>query len=124
MKKITRLFILTLALLMVLPIAISASVPYATYTYSGQGLILSSPDAYVPDVVVDSAYMGLPKSLGNDLRDLFVAPDGRIEVKWERTSENEISLNLTIPENMTYDLALSDGWTVKGNNGGSYVIVK
>jgi len=80
MKKITRLFILTLALLMVLPIAISASVPYATYTYSGQGLILSSPDAYVPDVVVDSAYMGLPKSLGNDLRDLFVAPDGRIYI--------------------------------------------
>ena len=53
-----------------------------------------------------------------------VAPDGKIEVKWERIGENEISLNLTIPENMTYDLTLSDGWTVKENNGGSYVIVK
>ncbi|MBR5252709.1 MAG: YIP1 family protein [Clostridia bacterium] len=80
MNKIKRLFILALALLMVLPIAVSASVPYATYTYSGQGLILSSPDAYVPDVVVDSEYMGLPKGLGNDLRDLFVAPDGRIYI--------------------------------------------
>ncbi len=80
MKKITRLFILALALLMVLPIAVSASVPYATYTYSGQGQILSSPSAYVPDVVVDSDYMGLPKGLGNDVRDLFVAPDGRIYI--------------------------------------------
>ncbi len=80
MNKIKRLFILALALLMVLPIAVSASVPYATYTYSGQGLILASPDAYVPDVVVDSQYMGLPKGLGNDVRDLFVAPDGRIYI--------------------------------------------
>ena len=80
MNKIKRLFILALALLMVLPIAVSASVPYATYTYSGQGLILASPDAYVPDVVVDSQYMGLPKGLGNDVRDMFVAPDGRIYI--------------------------------------------
>ncbi|MBP3379145.1 MAG: YIP1 family protein [Clostridia bacterium] len=80
MKKISRIFILALALLMVLPIAVSASVPYATYTYSGRGQVLASPGAYVPDVVVDSEYMGLPKGLGNDVRDLFVAPDGKIYI--------------------------------------------
>ncbi len=80
MKKISRIFILALALLMVLPLAVSASVPYATYTYSGQGQVLSSPGAYVPDIVVDSEYMGLPKGLGNDVRDLFVAPDGKIYI--------------------------------------------
>ena len=53
-----------------------------------------------------------------------VAPDGKIEVKWERIGENQITLNLTIPENMTYDLTLSDGWTVKEQNGTVYTVVK
>ena len=80
MKKLSKILILTLALLMVLPIAVSASVPYATYTYSSQGLVLSSPDAYVPDTIIDAEVMGSTAGLGSDVRDLFVANDGKIYV--------------------------------------------
>ncbi|MBO5312390.1 MAG: YIP1 family protein [Clostridia bacterium] len=48
MKKITRVFVLVFALLMLLPLGVSAVIPYSTYTYSIDGLVLDSPDAYVP----------------------------------------------------------------------------
>lgn len=64
-------------LLTVLPTIISASTPYATYTYSSQGEVLSSPDAYVPDFVIDGAYMNYTGSL-SDMRDMFVGPDEKI----------------------------------------------
>ena len=80
MKKLSKILILTLALLMVLPTAIFASVPYATYTYSSTGQILSSPDAYVPDTIIDGKVMGSTAGLGADVRDLFVSPDGKIFV--------------------------------------------
>ena len=80
MKKLSKILIFTLALLMVLPIAVSASVPYATYTYSSQGLVLSSPDAYVPDTIIDGEVMGSTAGLGSDVRDLFVAPNEKIFV--------------------------------------------
>ena len=53
-----------------------------------------------------------------------IAPDGRIEVKWVRVSENEITLTLTVPDAMTFDLALTDGWRVAENNGNTYKLVK
>lgn len=53
-----------------------------------------------------------------------VAPDGRIEVKWERTGENEIALTLTVPDEMSFDLTLDDGWTVSEQNGNVYKLVR
>ena len=80
MKKLSSAIAITLILLMILPVATLANVPYATYTYSSRGQILSSPDAYVPDMVVDSAYMGLAYELSSDMRDLFVGPDEKVYI--------------------------------------------
>ncbi|MBO5261878.1 MAG: YIP1 family protein [Clostridia bacterium] len=64
-KKITRIFVLVCALMMLLPISAFAAIPYSTYTYSIDGLVLDSPDAYVPSG--SGAYnftaMGLDKDL-------------------------------------------------------------
>ncbi len=64
-KKITRIFVFVCALMMLLPLGAFAAIPYSTYTYSIDGLVLDSPDAYVPDG--SSAYtftkMGLDKDL-------------------------------------------------------------
>ena len=66
-KKITRVFVFVCALLMLLPLSAFATIPYSTYTYSIDGLVLDSPDAYVPDG--SSAYtftkMGLDKDLNS-----------------------------------------------------------
>ena len=64
---------------MMLPSIVSAATPYATYTYSAQGQVLTSPAAYVPDIVVDAAYMGLNGTI-DDPRDLFVGPDERVYI--------------------------------------------
>ena len=77
MKKITRVLFLVLAVVMILPTVISAAPPYATYTYSSTGQVLTSPSAYVPDTVVDSAYIGLTTAF-DDPRDLFVGPDEKV----------------------------------------------
>ncbi len=63
---------------MMLPQAISAATPYATYTYSSEGDVLTSPAAYVPDMVVDAEYMGVDSI--DDPRDLFVGPDDRVYI--------------------------------------------
>ena len=47
-NKIVRIFVLVCALMMLLPMVASAAIPYSTYTYSIDGLVLDSPDAYVP----------------------------------------------------------------------------
>ena len=57
MKKIAKILVFVMMLLMVLPMAVSAIVPYETYTYDIDGLSVPSPHAYVPEVYVDSAYM-------------------------------------------------------------------
>ena len=64
---------------MILPSVVSAATPYATYTYSAQGQVLTSPAAYVPDTVVDAAYMGINGTI-DDPRDLFVGPDERVYI--------------------------------------------
>ena len=80
MKKLVRILLIMLALLMFLPQSVLAAADaYATYTYSSLGLVLTSPQAYVPDTVVDSAYMGLTTEL-KDPRDLFVGPDEKIYI--------------------------------------------
>ena len=45
---------------MLAPVASAASA-YSTYTYSSDMYVLDSPDAYVPDTVVDADYMGIEK---------------------------------------------------------------
>lgn len=64
-KKMIRIFVLVCALIMLLPLSTFAAIPYSTYTYSIDGLVLDSPDAYVPSG--SGAYtftkMGLDKDL-------------------------------------------------------------
>ena len=80
-KKITRVFVFACALLMLLPLGAFAAIPYSTYTYSIDGLVLDSPDAYVPDG--SSAYtftkMGLDKDL-NAPSDIEADDDGNIYI--------------------------------------------
>ena len=78
MKKIFKSILFSvLAALTILPTAIAASTPYATYTYSSDGLVLVSPAAYVPDSVITSSSMGLEVAF-DDPRDLFVGPDQKL----------------------------------------------
>jgi tetratricopeptide (TPR) repeat protein len=79
MKKFIRVLLIALCVVMVLPTAVCASVPYATYTYSSEGEVLTSPAAYVPDTVVDSTYMGLKTAI-DDPRDLYVGPDEKVYI--------------------------------------------
>ena len=59
MKRIVRIAVFALMLLMLLPTVLNATVPYSTYTYSIDGDVLDSPDAYVPQQQVDSISLGL-----------------------------------------------------------------
>ena len=58
MKKILSALLLTVLVAAALVIPASASSAYTTYTYSADGYQLESPDAYVPETVVDSSYIG------------------------------------------------------------------
>ncbi|MBQ7940000.1 MAG: YIP1 family protein [Clostridia bacterium] len=77
MKRLSQVLLTVLALLMMLTTVVGAAAPYATYTYSSTKFVLNSPEAYVPDMVVNSSYMGLTKAL-DDPRDLFVGPDENV----------------------------------------------
>jgi len=89
MKKTVKILLVTMALLFVLPVAVSAAAPYTTYTYSSTGFVLYSPDAYVPDQVVDAAYIGQDRN-GNsvtieDPRDLQTRTETSISWTESRT---------------------------------------
>lgn len=90
MKKLKTMLIMGLTLLMLLPAAVNAA-PYKTYTYSPEKEFLTSPDVYVPDVYVDSKYIGLETPFDNP-RDLFVAPDEKVYIA---DAENNRILVLT-----------------------------
>lgn len=77
MKRLSQVLLTVLALLMMLTTVVGAAAPYATYTYSSTKFVLNSPETYVPDMVVNSNYMGLSKAL-DDPRDLFVGPDENV----------------------------------------------
>ncbi len=79
MKKLYKVLLIAVAVFMILPSVVSAATPYATYTYSAQGQVLTSPAAYVPDTVVDAAYMGINGTI-DDPRDLFVGPDEKVYI--------------------------------------------
>ena len=59
MKKTISILAIVLVLITVLALPAAAASPYYTYTYSINGAALRSPDAYVPDKEINSAYMGL-----------------------------------------------------------------
>lgn len=79
MKKLYRVLLIVFALVMVLSPVVSAATPYATYTYSASGTVLTSPAAYVPDIVIDASYMGISGTI-DDPRDLFVGPDEKVYI--------------------------------------------
>ena len=79
MKKAISIIAIVIVLITVLALPLSAATPYYTYTYSINGKDLRSPDAYVPDKEITSAYMGLTdpikmKSLYPDLNETEVYP--------------------------------------------------
>ena len=61
MKRLKRITVFVMMLLMLLPTVAMAATPYSTYTYSIDGELLNSPDAYVPDVRIDYKTLGLDK---------------------------------------------------------------
>ncbi|MBQ7353253.1 MAG: YIP1 family protein [Clostridia bacterium] len=65
MKKIIKVLSICFVLLMLLPVVCSAATPYSTYTYSINGTVLESPDAYVPygEGAVNSATLGLEQRM-------------------------------------------------------------
>lgn len=75
MKKALSAILMVCCLLMVFSTAVSAAAPYQTYTYSSTGFVLTSPDAYVPDSIVDASTSGA--NFG-DLRDIVVADNGYV----------------------------------------------
>ncbi|MBR0302887.1 MAG: hypothetical protein IJQ80_03470, partial [Clostridia bacterium] len=61
MKKALRITVLLVIIATMLAPVASAASAYSTYTYSSDMYVLDSPDAYVPDTVVDADYMGIEK---------------------------------------------------------------
>lgn len=82
MKKIFKILLTATMLVMVLCTVASAAAPYATYIYSSNGFVMESPDAYVPDVVVDADYIASDSSNANvtigGARDIAVGQDGKV----------------------------------------------
>ena len=66
MKKIISIIAVVLLLATAFTIPVGAK-SYQTYTYSNDGYALYSPDAYVPEILVDSTYIG-KEALGTDLK--------------------------------------------------------
>jgi len=67
-----------MALVMLMTTVVSAA-PYTTYTYSSTGFVLNSPDAYTPDIVVDSEYIGGNVQLASPA-DVAIGPDKKVYV--------------------------------------------
>ena len=81
MKKIISIIAVVLLLATVFAVPAAAK-SYQTYTYSKDGFALNSPDAYVPEILVDSTYIG-KDALGADLKnpsDLEVDDQGNVYI--------------------------------------------
>ncbi len=79
MKKAIRILVLAILAAMMLTTVSSATSAYTTYTYSSDGFVLNSPDAYVPDTIMDSGTMGLPDALGTPT-DIFADKAGNVYI--------------------------------------------
>ena len=88
MKKFTSILCLLFVFVMILSIPISAAQSYQTYTYSIDGKVLYSPDAYTPQKNVNSDTMNLgelglksPKDITVDAeQNVYVADSGNNRV--------------------------------------------
>ncbi len=88
-SKIVKIFIFSLVLAMLFgTVSASAYSAYDTYTYSIDGETLKSPTAYDPNIVVNSAKMGLATPLGNPVGDLVVDEVSNVYIA--DTSNNRI----------------------------------
>lgn len=109
MKKLRNVLLIGLVLLTILPAVVGAVAPYKTYTYSPEGDLLNSPNAYVPDINVDAEYMGLDIPFSAP-KDLFVAPDGRVYIA---DSSNNRIVVLTKYYKLDYIIdSFENGWGV------------
>ncbi len=88
MKRLVRIFVFALMLLMLLPTVLSATVPYSTYTYSIDGDVLDSPDAYVPQQQVDSISLGLKTPIKSP-SDVDTDKDGNVYVVDKGTTNRD-----------------------------------
>ena len=79
MKKFIAIVLAVMSMATCFAGSVSAMTPYITYTYSIDGTILESPDAYVPDLTVDSDYMGLETPLA-DVRDVEIDEDMNVYI--------------------------------------------
>ncbi len=77
--KITKVTLIALLLALVFSLSAFAAVPYATYTYDIDGNMALSPDAYVPDRIIDSSDLLLEKPLSS-AKDLFVDEFGNLYI--------------------------------------------
>ena len=78
MKRLVKVTVFVMMLLMLLPVVAMAA-PYSTYTYSIDGELLSSPDAYVPDTMVSLVSLGV-ESNGAYLVDIETDADGNVYI--------------------------------------------
>lgn len=69
--KFTKISFVALCLALLFTLSALAAVPYATYTYDIDGNLALSPDAYVPDTLIDSDDLLLGTALSS-AKDLFV----------------------------------------------------
>ena len=75
-KNIAVVFAALFILITAIPVSAAS---YSTYTYSIDGESLASPDAYTPERVIDSAYMGLEVKL-NSPTDIEVDKEGNVYI--------------------------------------------
>ena len=82
MKRISKIFSVVFCLILLAGLGAqlsAASAPYETYTYSINGLVLTSPHAYTPSASITSYEMNLSTAL-NAPRDIFVDENGKIYI--------------------------------------------
>lgn len=78
MKKILRTFVFAIALILMMGTAVSAAIPYETYTYDIYGYTMDSPDAYIPTLTVNASYIGVDKLYG--VKDIEVDDNGNVYI--------------------------------------------
>lgn len=106
--KILKSIIVTLLVLLMLAPAAFAAVPYATYTYDIDGFMALSPDAYVPDKLIDSVDLTLEIPL-EGVRDIFV--DSHETVYIADTKNNRIVI---VDENWQTQYGISQFYNENG----------
>ena len=100
MKKALRVLLLCICIASLLAPAVSALVPYTTYTYDIDGNYVESPHAYVPDRTVTSSDVGLttPLSTPTDIvsdedENLYIADPNNNRII---LLNSDYTLNLTV----------------------------